>query len=104
MPNVMDTPSDLSARPDPHTAVADAPVPEPAGVPARVIARVFRRQKAWLDRPWTTERMVEYFTALVVLLGSTVVLMKVVHIDLVLQNNTPTGGDMGAHVMGPAYL
>ena len=29
---------------------------------------------------------------------------QVVHLDLVFSNNTPTGGDMGAHVMGPAYL
>lgn len=92
----------------------DAPHDEPAvesvdpvadqGLAARVVARVLRRPRAWLDRPWTTERLVQYFTALVILLGSTVVLLKVVHIDLVLQDNTPTGGDMGAHVMGPAYL
>ena len=74
-----------------------------ADAPARV-PWPLRRPRAWLDRPWTTERLVQYFTALVILLGSTVVLLKVVHIDLVLQNNTPTGGDMGAHVMGPAYL
>lgn len=104
MPNVMDTPDDLPARPDPHSEVDATPPARPPGLAARVVARVFRRPRAWLDRPWTTERMVEYFTALVVLLGSTVVLMKVVHIDLVFTDNTPTGGDMGAHVMGPAYL
>ena len=27
-----------------------------------------------------------------------------VHLNLVFENNTPTGGDMGAHVMAPAYL
>ena len=26
------------------------------------------------------------------------------HPSLLLTNNTPTGGDMGAHVMAPAYL
>ena len=30
--------------------------------------------------------------------------LKVVHLNLVFENNTPTGGDMGAHVMAPAYL
>ena len=30
--------------------------------------------------------------------------LKVVHLDLVFADNTPTGGDMGAHVMAPAYL
>ena len=104
MPDVMDTPDDLPARPDPQPPVDVTAAPASPSAPARILGRVFRRPKAWLDRPWTTERMVEYFTALIVLLGSTVVLMKVVHIDLVLTDNTPTGGDMGAHVMGPAYL
>jgi hypothetical protein len=36
--------------------------------------------------------------------GSTWAATKVVQPSLVLSNNTPTGGDMGAHVMGPAFL
>ena len=39
-----------------------------------------------------------------VLLGATLIVLSVLHPDLILRNNTPTGGDMGAHVWGPAYL
>jgi len=39
-----------------------------------------------------------------VVLGATLMVLAVVHPDLILRNNTPTGGDMGAHVWGPAYL
>ena len=38
---------------------------------------------------------------------TTVVMMSAVHLmfgDLVFADNTPTGGDMGAHVWGPAFL
>ena len=55
-------------------------------------------------RPWPTERIVQYLTALIVVGGATFAVLKVVHLDLVFENNTPTGGDMGAHVMAPAYL
>ena len=39
-----------------------------------------------------------------VVLGATLIVLSVLHPDLILRNNTPTGGDMGAHVWGPAYL
>lgn len=39
-----------------------------------------------------------------VVLGATLIILSVLHPDLILRNNTPTGGDMGAHVWGPAYL
>ena len=39
-----------------------------------------------------------------VVLGATLMVLSVLHPDLILRNNTPTGGDMGAHVWGPAYL
>ena len=39
-----------------------------------------------------------------VVLGATLIILSILHPNLVLQNNTPTGGDMGAHVWGPAYL
>jgi hypothetical protein len=31
-------------------------------------------------------------------------LLLTLHPELILRNNTPTGGDLGAHVWGPAYL
>ena len=39
-----------------------------------------------------------------VVLGAVLIVLSIVHPDLILKNNTPTGGDMGAHVWGPAYL
>ncbi len=76
--------------------------PEPLYV--RVGRRVLRRPNNWLNSPWPTERIVQYLTALVVVGGCIFAVLQVVHLDLVFTNNTPTGGDMGAHVMAPAYL
>jgi hypothetical protein len=39
-----------------------------------------------------------------VVLGATLIVLATVQPSLILRNNTPTGGDMGAHVWGPAYL
>lgn len=39
-----------------------------------------------------------------VVLGATLIILSILHPNLILKNNTPTGGDMGAHVWGPAYL
>jgi hypothetical protein len=58
----------------------------------------------WWNRPWTNERIAQLFTAIVVVGLSTFAVVQVVHLDLVFAGNTPTGGDFGAHVMGPAYL
>ena len=73
-------------------------------LPARVGRRILRRPQAWLDRPWPVERIVRFFVFVALVGGSTWAAMQTMHPDLVLTNNTPTGGDMGAHVMGPAYL
>ncbi|MBK5333001.1 MAG: hypothetical protein JJD93_13580, partial [Ilumatobacteraceae bacterium] len=80
--------------------------PEPPRRPLRerIISRIVRRPRNWLDAPWTNERIARYLTALVIVGGSTFSVLKVVHLNLVFENNTPTGGDMGAHVMAPAYL
>ena len=71
---------------------------------SRIGRRIIRRPQRWLDAPWPAERIVRYITALIVVGGSTWSVLQVVHLDLVIKNNTPTGGDMGAHVMGPAFL
>lgn len=98
------------------TEVLDEPiVVEPALQPAtyepphrsiidRIVSRIVRRPRNWLDGPWTNERIARYLTALLVVGGTTFSVLKVVHLNLVFENNTPTGGDMGAHVMAPAYL
>ncbi len=92
--------------------VAEEPLPEDPVRPElprrslfdRVASRVVRRPRNWLDAPWTNERIARYLTALIVVGGTTFAVLKVVHLNLVFENNTPTGGDMGAHVMAPAYL
>jgi len=43
-------------------------------------------------------------SAIIVVGGATIFLLLTLHPDLILRNNTPTGGDMGAHVWAPAFL
>ena len=99
----------------PVTAVVDDPPveieapeaePSPSKPPllTRIGRRIIRRPSRWLNAPWPTERIVQYLTALALVGGATFAVLQVVHLDLVFTNNTPTGGDMGAHVMAPAYL
>jgi hypothetical protein len=93
--------------------VIDDVVAAPARPPwwRRAGARIVRRPVAWWRRPWTGER-IAYFAFTVFALGvTTVIMMNVVHFnpwspgdDLVLDDTTPTGGDFGAHVWGPAFL
>jgi 6-pyruvoyl-tetrahydropterin synthase related domain len=105
--------TDLDPSPDTdHTADAAAsaqPVDRPDVVPQRSAmrrawSRLVRRPVRWYRRPWTTERVVQVVTAIIVVGGATLAMLRAVQPGLVLTDNTPTGGDMGAHVMGPAYL
>ena len=43
-------------------------------------------------------------SGIIVVGGATIFLLLTLHPDLIFRNNTPTGGDMGAHVWGPAFL
>ncbi|MEY4819503.1 MAG: hypothetical protein RL200_215, partial [Actinomycetota bacterium] len=43
-------------------------------------------------------------STIIAVAGPTIFLLLALHPDLILRNNTPTGGDMGAHVWAPAYL
>jgi hypothetical protein len=85
--------------------------PASPSVVRRAIARIFRRPVAWWQRPWSTERIVRVLVTSTVLVTTTVVMMMVVHLnplspsrDLIFDDTTPTGGDMGAHVWAPAFL
>jgi len=78
---------------------------------ARIVARVFRRPVAWWQRPWDADRIVRVLVTSATLVTTTVVMMMVVHLnplsparDLIFDDTTPTGGDMGAHVWAPAFL
>jgi len=95
----------------------DGQVVAPARVPAaepsvftRIVRRVFRRPTEWANRPWTNTRIVQFVVTVVTLTTTTVIMTNVVHLsilpsrDLIFDDTTPTGGDFGAHVWGPAYL
>ena len=70
----------------------------------RAWRRVVRRPRAWFERPFTPDRVVRLVVTVLCLGGATFATLQAVHPDLVFTDNTPTGGDMGAHVMGPAFL
>jgi hypothetical protein len=85
--------------------------PAAAGLGTRVLQRVVRRPLAWWRRPWDNERIVRVLVTSATLVTTTVVMMLVVHFnpispgsDLIFDDTTPTGGDMGAHVWAPAFL
>ncbi len=87
---------------------ADPIVPRLAERTAR---RIVRRPLAWWNREWTNERVARVLVTSATLVTTTVVMMLIVHFnplspsrDLLLDNTTPTGGDMGAHVWAPAFL
>ncbi len=54
------------------------------------------------DSEWT--ETIKSMSTTAVVLGATLMVLAALHPNLILRNNTPTGGDMGAHVWGPAYL
>ena len=54
------------------------------------------------DSEWT--QTFKSMSTTAVVLGATLLVLAALHPNLILRNNTPTGGDMGAHVWGPAYL
>lgn len=54
------------------------------------------------DSEWT--ETLKSMSTTAVVLGATLMVLAALHPNLILRNNTPTGGDMGAHVWGPAYL
>jgi len=85
-------------------AAAEAEAAPQPSLIGRVMRRVVRRPRTWIDAPWTMERIVRLGVTVLVVGASTWAALKVVQPSLVLSNNTPTGGDMGAHVMGPAFL
>ena len=101
---ITDTAGDESGRSDVDRSTHGDTVALRPTLGRRVLQRILRRPTQWLDRPWTIERMFQVVTAAVVVTGCTVAVARVVHLDLVFADNTPTGGDMGAHVMAPAYL
>jgi hypothetical protein len=86
------------------------PPPETSPRPRRG-ARLVAPLVEWFERPWPPQRVFDVVSTVLALAVTTVVMMLVVHFnplnpaaDLIFDDNTPTGGDMGAHVWGPAFL
>lgn len=50
------------------------------------------------------ERRTQLIVAAVFIIFTTLMVFLTLQPSLIFRNNTPTGGDMGAHVYGPAYL
>ena len=105
----------------PEFAVADGgdvtpPVGTPVSIerrrslPARAGMRIIRRPYEWFKRPWPDDRVVRVAVTVSTLVVTTFIMMRVVHFrpilgdDLIFDDVTPTGGDMGSHVWAPAYL
>ena len=78
-------------------------VSEPTDLPVDDVEP--RPQQMWNPfRGWPREKLVRFWVRLVFLGVTTVVAIRVVQPSLLFRDTTPTGGDMGAHVWGPAYL
>ena len=57
-----------------------------------------------LEPPSKAEQLWSRIATLAIVLASCGLVFWQLHPDLIFTRNTPTGGDMGAHVWGPAYL
>ena len=106
----------LDDPPDVLTPRRTTPVPIDDAVlgrrerPAAAVRRIVRRPSCG-PPPWPTDRIVKLVVTVLSLGITTAVMMNVVHLnplsparDLVFDDTTPTGGDFGAHVWGPAFL
>lgn len=102
----VDTGMAANASPDARLEASStsAPASTRDSLLRRMSRRIVRRPLDWIDAPWTLQRIVRTATAFLFLVIAAVITLNVVHWNLVTANNTPTGGDMGAHVMAPAYL
>lgn len=109
----------VDREPSPDDRVDDPESsPDDAGPKVATAASVFegllRRPRAWWNSPWDNARMWRLLVTAASLGITTLVIMQVVHFnpipflgsdgDLIFDDTTPTGGDMGAHVWAPAFL
>jgi hypothetical protein len=103
----------LEPGPAPELPPVDGPEQPPRrpGWLARAGMRLIRRPYTWATRPWPDDRIIRTAATFVTLVVTTWVMMNVLHwnpfspaADLINDDTTPTGGDMGAHVWGPAFL
>ena len=55
-------------------------------------------------RAWVARQRPENWITLVLVAASSVFVIAQLHPRLLVTDTTPAGGDMGAHVWGPAFL
>ena len=89
------------------TDVLEQTPPEPLPAPAGAHQEAPEPPvPGWLDR--LAHRIgsisLEGWITFGIVVGAVVFTLAQLHPDLLFSNSTPTGGDMGAHVWGPAYL
>jgi hypothetical protein len=97
----MTTPTDDIAE-NSRTAgvIDDVPVDDSAG---EMSQGAERRSLSPRDAIFFERRITLMFAAVIILV-TTLMVFFTLQPSLIFRNNTPTGGDMGAHVYGPAYL
>jgi hypothetical protein len=101
----------ISADDEPTASSNDVPADDvsidvaPAGdVPSGTPPRWWQA-RWWQDlTPERTIFLIQWATTVVLVGGCTLVVFRTMHPSLLFTNSTPTGGDMGAHVLGPAFL
>jgi len=84
----------------------EAPEPEeqavaPTGQP---VASPWTRWRAAVDQRWSPVEQISGVTTFVVVAGCVLVALRTMQPNLLVTRSTPTGGDLGAHVWGPAFL
>ncbi len=94
-------PTEPDVVPDPIDVIDDVPTDEAESL-ADTSERVANRWNPF--RGWERRRIVAFWVRVVLVGVSTIIAIEVVQPSLLFRNSTPTGGDMGAHVWGPAYL
>ncbi|HKY14390.1 MAG TPA: hypothetical protein VJM33_05660 [Microthrixaceae bacterium] len=91
------------ATPDPYDLEAEASGDAPGDTPVEPVPPWWWPLSSYPGED-EARRWLRLFVGLLVVVGCGAYVFWIVHPELVLRNTTPTGGDMGAHVWGPAYL
>ncbi len=89
------------------TDVLEQTPPEPARAPEEPRPGAPDAESpGWIDKlaGRLSSVSIEGWITFVIVVGSVIFTLAQLHPNLLFSNTTPTGGDMGAHVWGPAYL
>jgi len=89
------------------TDVLEQTPPEPARAPdGPRLGTPEVEASGWIDKVAgrLSSISIEGWITFVIVAGSVIFTLAQLHPNLLFSNTTPTGGDMGAHVWGPAYL